>query len=563
MIIKPSIRQLANYPYLPFLAQQLSQKYHSKTVNYYDLKEIGSILWRCLEVKTDLIPQALIIDCCHPLLSAIPWECLYHPQQGFLAKHPNYTLSRRICNIQPISIIPTAPLKILLWTAQPKNMTSVQTRLDIEIEQQVIYKSLQTFIEKNIIHFYAPHEGSFEQFNKILVAETWDVVILSGHSILKKYESADIAFFVFEDEEQNEALISAQTLSTAFQKSKVQCIIIAACQSGQILTTSNLIKPLIQIGIPNVIGIRESLIDKASIIFVQTFCLALAERKPIDVAVQQARCAIISLLANNEIWLETAESHKIEQLQWCLPIFYSHNPTQILFNNPQNITSPPNIIGHQLSKSDLFIGRRQELRNLSRILTTNSALVIYGLVGSGKTALAKQLAITLMQQKYRLFFYQANKQSNFSDFLLQKLKLTKNIKLETILKSHFAQDEWLIWLDDLQYAPADKTIQNLFIQLQTWQPSNLRLLITARSPFINIESCYKYRIQLPNFNDFTHYMRYLGLNYPFLQQLKIYQLLNGNFRGLQLLQSMPLQLEMSKLIRQLGIIRRYLFASKT
>ena len=43
---------------------------------------------------TRILP--LIVESADPLAQSLPWECLYHPQQGFLGQQPGFTLSRRL-----------------------------------------------------------------------------------------------------------------------------------------------------------------------------------------------------------------------------------------------------------------------------------------------------------------------------------------------------------------------------------------------------------------------------------------------------------------------------------
>jgi hypothetical protein len=571
-VIKPSIKRLADYPHLLEQALQLSQDYHTHRVTLNNLKTIGLALWQFLNQDTTLTAQAIVIECQDNTLFSLPWECLYHPLQGFLGKHIDYTLSRRVRVNNKSVPPPMGPLNILLWTALPEKMTRRGVRLDIEIEQQAVFTALKPFIRSGWVHFYAPNDGRFTQFMKLLSSQTWTIVILNGHGILKKEEEAAAAFFMFEDEAGDGELVSAQTLAKVFKGTSIQCVVVAACQSAQLLATpTNLVMPIVQAGVPHVIGMREPLIDRAGSVFVQTLCVALAERKRIDVAVQEARRAMTQLLANDEIWRDIALGHCHSDPsvgQWCLPMLFSHDPTQALlkgdfFPQPRNLTP----VGSKIALPNVFIGRRRELRILGEGLRTGTIqrLFIYGAGGLGKTALAGQLAITLAQQGYQVLVYQVGGKKAFIPTLGKVLELPYINCLEKLLKK-LREGHWLLWLDNLERiqhpcsgALTDSTIQNGFDILSQWIVPDLRILITSRIPYAAID-CHDYPLKHPRFNDFSRYIHYLGLPYQFPQILKIYQTLGGNFQGVQLLQSMPFCVDMPGLLKQLAMVRRYLQA---
>jgi hypothetical protein len=584
-VIKPSIKQLADDSHLLEQALQLSQDYHTHRITDDNLKTIGLALWQFLnrdttfkisvfrrKAETSKTPQAIVIECQDNALFSLPWECLYHPLQGFLGKHIDYTLSRHVRVNNKSAEPPMGPLNILLWTALPEKMTRQGVRLDIEIEQQAVFTALKPFIRSGWVHFYAPNDGRFTQFMELLSSQTWTVVILNGHGILKKEEEAASAFFMFEDEAGDGELVSAHTLAKVFKGTSIQCVVIAACQSAQLLATTNLVMPIVQAGIPHVIGMREPLIDRAGSVFVQTLCVALAEQKRVDVAVQEARRAMTQLLANDEIWRDIALGHRHSDPsvgQWCLPILFSHDPTIALLNGdffPQPRNPMP--VGSKIALPNVFIGRRRELRILGEGLRTGTIqrLFICGAGGLGKTALAGQLAITLAQQGYRVLVYQVGGKKAFIPTLHEALELPHINCLEKLLKK-LREGHWLLWLDNLERiqhpcsgALTDSTIQNGLDILSQWIVPDLRLLITSRIPYAAAIDCHDYPLKHPCFNDFSRYLHYLGLPYQFPQILKIYQTLGGNFQGVQLLQSLPFCVDMPGLLKQLAMVRRYLRA---
>ena len=570
LAVKPSIELLTQYPNLLALSQQLRQHYHTQQVTEVELKTVGMALWQALSLDIHLTSQALLIEQTGNVLDDLPWECLYHPQHGFLAQQPSYTLSRRIEGNPTWLSPPFGPLNILLWTAQPDKLRPQQARLDLESEQTAMRIALEPFIAAGWVHFYAPDDGRFSSFVEILHQFAWQIVLLSGHSILKRADQPQLAGFIFEDETGEGEFITADRLAPIFQVNAVQCVVIAACQSAYCLATSaNLVVPIIQAGIPHVIGMRERLLDRAGQVFIQTLCVALAQQARIDVAVQQARRAMTELLSSNETWCNVDEPHSIDPSvgQWCLPMLMSYDPTQPLINwrfCPQ--PRLPSFIGNPLPLSPLFLGRRRELRTLGVALRTGTIryLFIHGQGGVGKTALAHRLTLPLIQQNYRVLVYQANQGTNFRAVLAQARGLSIATDLEILLEPFISQP-WLLWLDNLDNirdhnngSLIDASLNNSLNILQDWNNPKLRIIMTARQPINTTLPVDNYQLSRPDFKDFSYAVQQFGLNYTFAERLKTYQVLGGNFQGIQLLQSIsPLTTDLTT---QLAIVHRYLQA---
>ena len=99
-IISPPSNLLVIYPHLQRLAQQFSEYYLKNCVTEEHLKTIGLVLWQVLGIDATLPSKNIVIKCHGNALDTLPWECLYHPKLGFLAKRLYYTLSRYIENHQ-------------------------------------------------------------------------------------------------------------------------------------------------------------------------------------------------------------------------------------------------------------------------------------------------------------------------------------------------------------------------------------------------------------------------------------------------------------------------------
>lgn len=179
--------------------------------------------------------------------------------------------------------------------------------------------------------------------------------------------------------------------------SHVQCVVLSACESAKSVSTAlncGLCRKLTAMGVPHVIGMRESLLDRAGVLFARHFCDAIARQERVDVAVQQARMGIIKLL-EGDIWRHQEGSGLAEMSlgQWCLPQLLTADPGIPLID--WNFAPvPPEIpeVNQTLATITLpprFLGRRPELRKLEARLCEGNLrqLLITGPGGQGKTAL--------------------------------------------------------------------------------------------------------------------------------------------------------------------------------
>ncbi|MDS4028519.1 MAG: hypothetical protein RKO66_00360, partial [Candidatus Contendobacter sp.] len=103
LILQPPADLASRFPHVLSLAQQLSLKYvHRYVVTGQDLQTMGDALWQTLGVDEALAAASqaagtrilpLIVESADPLVQSLPWECLHHPEHGFLGKHPGFSLT--------------------------------------------------------------------------------------------------------------------------------------------------------------------------------------------------------------------------------------------------------------------------------------------------------------------------------------------------------------------------------------------------------------------------------------------------------------------------------------
>jgi hypothetical protein len=96
-VIRPPDDWLAQHPHLTHRARQLSIQYaHRELVTEAALAQMGGALWHALAMDEAFDQRAaqagmqilpLIVESADPTVLYLPWECLCHPQAGFLGRH--------------------------------------------------------------------------------------------------------------------------------------------------------------------------------------------------------------------------------------------------------------------------------------------------------------------------------------------------------------------------------------------------------------------------------------------------------------------------------------------
>ena len=309
-----------SHPHIIALAKQLSLQYvHQTVVAEESLQLIGQQLWEVLDVEAEfasakrranlqILPLVIVGN---PVL---PWECLYHPQDGFLGKDSRYTLSRQY-KYEPVSLpvtLPTGPLRVLLFTSQPDDLAAETMRLDTEAEQAHVLEALDRPFQQGLVTIDTPDDGRFAKLQQKLRSEEFHLVFLSGHGSFDTDEFSETynkATFLFEGEDGSGVKVAAADIAQAFVGTAVQCVVLSACQSGKMTSddlNAGLMVELVAAGLPHVIGMRESILDRAGILFAQAFCEAVARKELLPVAMPESRAAITQPLETAEPWRDAS-----------------------------------------------------------------------------------------------------------------------------------------------------------------------------------------------------------------------------------------------------------------
>ena len=535
------------------------------------LKAFGSKLWSTIAIDRDkeliehkkrsgreILP--IVIESNESDVLKLPWELLYHPKFGFLAKNPKFTLSRSLTETTSLDNIPQkTPLRILHFSTLPEELEG-SSRLAVEKEQEAVLESLLPFIKEGWVELKISNDGRFESLGRHIEKYKSHLVFLSGHS---KYEDGK-GYFLFEDKRGSEKFIDEENFTLAFNGSTVECVVLSSCQSAKADSSklnSGLTRALAFEGIKNVIGMSDSIYDEAGILFAKEF-MGNLKKNAIAIALQKARKKICTLDGN-------VSSH------WFLPILISQNIYNFLVDWEFKPKIPSREITsqklNQIVFPELFIGRRFEFRKFYNYLYDKKLkkLLIYGEGGTGKSALAGKFGLELRHEGYKVFDvsfslvkkseegddeYALRLDKKFDNFLMDikfslsadGIKKYKEI-VETCEEDEACIAKYLIKLlleenrkiafifDNLESIqnPNSREIEN--DSIKRWievinESEDVVLLLTSR--WLVPECEESIQLGKPSWGDFLYYISLQNIDFTDERRVKkIYETLGGNYRG--------------------------------
>ncbi|HHS84335.1 MAG TPA: tetratricopeptide repeat protein [Gammaproteobacteria bacterium] len=614
-VIRPPADLLQRHPAIKRAAHELALSYaHNELVTDDRLKAIGDALWGSLALDeafakarqyagNKILP--VIIESADATIQTLPWETLHHPECGFLGRENGFSLSRRIPTpaVEPDEL-QQGPLRVLLFTSLPDDLHPERGRLAVEEEQERVLEALMQGMMEGLVRLETPDDGRFTTLRQKLREFQPHLLFLSGHGRFRQPlddDGAPHGVFIFEDEQGFSEEVEDTALAGLFSGSGVQCVVLSACESGKAASdalSSGLVRRLIEQQLPHVVGMRESVLDRAGTLFARYFCAAIGRQEQVGVALQEARRAITRPLQESG-WHDPKKSNVAELSlgQWSLPTLYSHDIAAPLID--WNFTPRPaqtdvrNRTLDGISLPERFRGRRKELRQLGARLHSSELkqLLITGPGGQGKTALAGKLALEMQKAGWKVLAWSAGESKSWHSFLLD-LQLGLNEEngkrfdriqaklqdpeqqagylLEMLLAQHRGQ--LLLLLDNLESlqdassrALTDSGVDAFISAARRLGNNGLTLLLTSRWLLpawpADHSAARHYPLEHLNYGDFLQLCLLKGEQLAPLarrqQRLRqVYRVLNGNGRGLDFftaaVQGMALEQEQQFLERLAG-----------
>ncbi|MCP4117626.1 MAG: tetratricopeptide repeat protein [Desulfobacteraceae bacterium] len=585
-IINPPDDFLSLNPVLSDLAERLGLAYgrQGRVVDDTHLRAVGTALWEALQLdealdkaKEKAGQQALpiIIDSEDAAVQALPWETLYHPDRKiFLGRSAGFTLTRRSPGPHPDLPEPEqGPLRVLLFTSLPDDLEENE-RLDVEAEQAAVQEALLESEQNGEIVLEMPDDGRFETLQSCLQEFKPHLVYLSGHGqfTLERHNARAWGSLLFENRRGRKKTVPEDRISECFQNTGVQLLVISACLSAKHhpdYPENGLTRRLYRNGIPYVVGMRESVMDKAGIRFAHTLLKNIADRRPADVALQSARKAIVEPV-DEDTFRDAGDPARAAMSlgQWCLPQMMSHDNNQTIISweftpRPRGYSDLKTMLG-KVAVPDRFIGRRRELRRWQNELRYGKPdrMLITGAGGMGKTALAGKLIDTLRKDGYHAYTFSLLPEHNWQDVLtdmelaladdallyrkfelIQSKGLSPSKKAEYtlnfLLKRH--NEKLVLFFDNLEsvqeaQAPHSLTDEPLAVWVDAARKNaahGLKLIMTSRWRLPDWPEMEHYPVGRPIYGDYLAFSRLRRLSADKKQLRRLYQVLGGNFRALE------------------------------
>ena len=519
------------------------------------LKAIGQSLWGAIENKeafkklyenSGTTVLSIEIQSDKATVQALPWELLYASEfGGFLAKNPKFILTRTIPNLPQLeTTFEQKPLRILFFSTLPDDIGESE-RLAVENEQIAVTEALLPSIKEGLVELQIPNDGRFESLRHHIENFKPHLVFLHGHS---SYSDGK-GYFLFEDKKGQKVHIDEEKLTEAFIGSNVGCVVLSSCQSAQAderELKSGLARSLAFKGIKNVIGMSDSIFDKAGATFANYFVASLAKQQSVATALQKAREGISKL---------DGEFAK----HWHLPLLLSQDIQTPLVDWDFEPKAPKREMTlqtlNQISFDKLFIGRRKEFRLFYNKLYDNKLkkLLIFGEGGMGKTAMVAHFALKLRAEGYKVFDYSLKHGGDFDDFLFdielelneantktyEKIKercQDEQCRAKRLVKLLLSENKKITFIfDNLESIQNPQTKELEEQKLKAWievlsNTDDVVLLMTSRWL---LPECKEYiALTRPLKSDFLYYVAINHLDMSERAKVdKLYETLGGNFRG--------------------------------
>lgn len=233
----------------------------------------------------------LIVD--EPEIARIPWELLYDPERSvFLALE--FPLVRGASLIEPARPIEAAAcLRVLVADAFPLGVP----RLENQIETDSIRKALAELERQGRVEIETVSHLTLRSLQDRLREAAdpqnprpFHVLHFIGHG---QYEpNRGQSTLLFEDEAGQIDEVDPETLANILRPYDLKLVFLNACQSLQASTldiAQGFAPALMGTGIPAVIGMQVTVMDEVARQFARDFYESLADNRPVDAALTDAR----------------------------------------------------------------------------------------------------------------------------------------------------------------------------------------------------------------------------------------------------------------------------------
>jgi len=295
-VLRPPLDEPEVAPALAWIEQGL--------LNAADVKAFGANLFRALFKESirqiyvgarqaGPLRLRLIIDA--PMVARIPWELLYDPdRQVFLSVEGPVVRGRSLVEpTRPLTVV-KLPLRMLVADAFPQGVQILQSQAEVE----GIRKALARVVgDGRMAIDTLPHATLAGLQNALREAEAQDrpfhLLHFIGHGRVDTASGRTV--LLLEDDRGLVDKVDTEAFVDTLRPFDLKLVFLNACQSAQPITldtTRELAMGLLASGVPAVIGMQMTVLDAVALEFAHRFYTALADNRPVDVALAEARQVI-------------------------------------------------------------------------------------------------------------------------------------------------------------------------------------------------------------------------------------------------------------------------------
>ncbi|MCP4702193.1 MAG: CHAT domain-containing protein, partial [Gammaproteobacteria bacterium] len=354
--------------------------------------------------------KLLTIDSRDPEILRLPWELLADEKSHLFAL--DISVRRRVHESKQRLTGPAfkPPLRILMVTARPQDPAT--PFIDPRFSAKALLDAADILgPDQAVVEFLAP--ATFKALSRRLrQGKPVHVVHFDGHGVYKAAEN--LGYLAFENERGGLDNVDAARLGLLMVKAKTPLLVLDACQSAKVGGPDpfrGVAPRLIEAGAGGVVAMPYSVLTKTAERFFREFYRALVRGDTIGQAVDKGRWALLDTPKRGEIHHPDLGKIDILLKDWFLPVLYQRAGDPAPFakadetppqqaergckeNSPQVDAA---LLGAFPKPKYCFIGRARELWQLQRHLDKHKIVVVHGLAGQGKTALAAETARWLVR----------------------------------------------------------------------------------------------------------------------------------------------------------------------
>ena len=356
--------------------------------------------------------------CLHPEaapLWSVPWEYIHDGKEA-LAINGRYLISRIPWGVREIPIPKTPlppPLRILVLISSPDDQRELNTEREIE----AIQDAMDDAQVKGIVKVDFLEEATLENIRDAVIDDKYHIIHYTGHG--ERDEATGESFLALEDDDgKTHPTTGIELKRNLARAEKLRMVVLSGCLTAQTSYTDALrgvATTLLEGGIPVVLAMQYSILDKSGIEFASSFYKALGTGLSHEEALAQTRISLCNL--RTEV-----------RADWGIPALYLRTQSQgLCFVDPEaepvkeDMITSYNVGGLQLPRG--FVGRKKEIREIKRAIEDRRRPFIYiwGIGGVGKTALAAKVLEKVEEKVEGYVVIECNKESIGIGEILQKL----------------------------------------------------------------------------------------------------------------------------------------------